>query len=190
MQGRLPPAAFRSFQDGRPDEERWELIDGTPVMMTTPLIDQNRIASTLERLLDDVLERHDPDREAVQRPGLELGLNPAALAGLGFAGAYRPDPAVASSTGPISWPRWYRAPATSRCCRAEYRGSTPGRGPTGRARPVGRCWSSSSAGSRSQSGSADRTGGTGVGSPTRIPRWIYRSSACSARSGRSMPARI
>ncbi|SFU32810.1 Endonuclease, Uma2 family (restriction endonuclease fold) [Methylobacterium sp. 174MFSha1.1] len=95
MQGRLSPAAFRSFQDGRPDEERWELIDGTPVMMTPPLIDHNRIASTLERLLNDALERHDPDREAVQRVGLELGLGPAALAGLGFAGAYRPEPDVA-----------------------------------------------------------------------------------------------
>lgn len=76
MQGRLSPAAFRSFQAARPDEERWELIDGTPVMMTPPLIDHNRIASTLERLLNDALERHDPGREAVQRPGLELGLSP------------------------------------------------------------------------------------------------------------------
>lgn len=95
MQGRLSAAAFRSFQDSRPDEERWELIDGTPVMMTPPLIDHNRIASNLERLLNDALERHDPDREAVQRPGLELGLGPAVLAGLGFAGAYRPEPDVA-----------------------------------------------------------------------------------------------
>ncbi|WP_355290962.1 Uma2 family endonuclease [Methylobacterium sp. EM32] len=95
MQGRLSPAAFRTFQDGRPDEERWELIDGTPVMMTPPLIDHNRIASNLERLLNDALERHDPDREAVQRPGLELGLDPAALSVLGFAGAYRPEPDVA-----------------------------------------------------------------------------------------------
>lgn len=66
MQGRLSPAAFRSFQDGRSDEEPWELIDGMPVM-TPPPIDHNRIASTLERLLNDTLERHDPNREAVQR---------------------------------------------------------------------------------------------------------------------------
>ncbi|TGD96492.1 Uma2 family endonuclease, partial [Methylobacterium nonmethylotrophicum] len=95
MDSRLSPAAFRLFQEGRPDEERWELIDGMPVMMTPPLIDHNRIASNLERLLNDALERHDPDREAVQRPGLELGLSPAVLAGLGFAGAYRPEPDVA-----------------------------------------------------------------------------------------------
>ena len=95
MQDRLSPAAFRLFQEGRPDEERWELIDGTPVMMTPPLIDHNRIASTLERLLNDALERHDPDREAVQRPGLELGLGSAALAALGFGTAYRPEPDVA-----------------------------------------------------------------------------------------------
>ena len=93
--GRLSRAAFRSFQDSRPDEERWELIDGTPVMMTPPLIDHNRIASNLERLLNDALERHDPDREAVQRVGIELRLGPAALAGPGFAGAYRPEPDVA-----------------------------------------------------------------------------------------------
>lgn len=95
MQGRLSAAAFRFFQEGRPDEERWELIAGTPVMTAPPPIDHNRIASNLERLLNDALEHHDPDREAVQRPGLELGLGPAVLAGLGFAGAYRPEPDVA-----------------------------------------------------------------------------------------------
>ncbi|MCF4128597.1 Uma2 family endonuclease [Methylobacterium sp. SyP6R] len=95
MQGRLSPAAFRSFQDGRPDEERWEPIDGTPVMMTPQPIDHHRIAIRLERLLNEALERHDPDGEAVQRVGIELGLGPAALAGLGFAGAYRPEPDVA-----------------------------------------------------------------------------------------------
>jgi Uma2 family endonuclease len=97
MPSRLSPAAFRAFQDGRPDEERWELIDGTPVMMTPPppLIDHNRIASNLERLLNDALALCEPDREAVQRPGLEIEVGPAALEGLGFAGAYRPEPDVA-----------------------------------------------------------------------------------------------
>ncbi|MEH3148322.1 MAG: Uma2 family endonuclease [Methylobacterium frigidaeris] len=91
----LSPAAFRAFQDARPDEERWELIDGAPVMMTPPLIDHNRIASNLERLLNDALEGYDPGREAVQRPGVELGLDARALAELGFGAAYRPEPDVA-----------------------------------------------------------------------------------------------
>jgi hypothetical protein len=34
---RKPPGlsieAFRAFYHGRPDEERWELIDGVPMMM-------------------------------------------------------------------------------------------------------------------------------------------------------------
>jgi Uma2 family endonuclease len=74
---------FRTFQDGRPDHERWELIAGVPMMMAPPTIAHNRIASNLERLLNDALASHDPSRIAVQRPGVELS-----------SGDYRPEPDV------------------------------------------------------------------------------------------------
>ena len=86
---------FRLFQAGCPDNERWELIDGFPVMMTPPFIDHNRIASTFERLLNDALITYDPSRVAVQRPGTELGLEAAILSGLGRAAKYVPEPDIA-----------------------------------------------------------------------------------------------
>jgi Uma2 family endonuclease len=71
--GRMSGAEFRSFQERRPDRERWELVAGVPVMIIPPTIAHNRIASNLERLLNDALDLHDPSRMAVQRPGIELG---------------------------------------------------------------------------------------------------------------------
>ena len=81
--GGMTAAAFRAFQHGRPDHERWELIAGVPMMMTRPTIAHNRIAGNLERLLNDALDRHDPSKLATQRPGIELG-----------SAAYRPEPDV------------------------------------------------------------------------------------------------
>jgi Uma2 family endonuclease len=73
---RKPPGlsieAFRAFYHGRPDEERWELIDGVPMMMAPPTFVHQRIASNLERLLNDALEVHEPTRAAYQRGGLNL----------------------------------------------------------------------------------------------------------------------
>ena len=57
---RLSVDLFRGFLGGRPDEERWELIDGVAVMIAPPTKAHQRIASNLERLLNDALERHDP----------------------------------------------------------------------------------------------------------------------------------
>jgi Uma2 family endonuclease len=76
-------SAFRRFQAGRPDHERWELVAGTPIMMTPPTITHNRIAGNLERLLNDALMAHDPARVATQRPGVEIA-----------SGDYRPEPDV------------------------------------------------------------------------------------------------
>lgn len=64
--------AFRAFYESRPDEEHWELIDGVPMMMAPATFVHQRIASNLERLLNDALEAHDPDRAAYQRGGLNL----------------------------------------------------------------------------------------------------------------------
>jgi Uma2 family endonuclease len=68
----LSVEAFRAFYQGRPDEERWELIDGVPMMMAPPTFVHQRIASNLERLLNDALETRDPTRAAYQRGGLNL----------------------------------------------------------------------------------------------------------------------
>jgi Uma2 family endonuclease len=83
LAGPMSGAEFRTFQDGRPDHERWELIAGVPMMMTPPTIAHNRIAGNLERLLNAALDRFDPARLATQRPGIELG-----------SIAYRPEPDV------------------------------------------------------------------------------------------------
>ncbi len=77
--------AFRRFQEQRPDRERWELVGGRPVMVAPASLAHNRIASNLERLLNDALEFHDPARLACQRPGIELEADDA----------YRPEPDVA-----------------------------------------------------------------------------------------------
>jgi Uma2 family endonuclease len=81
---------FRSFQEGRPDHERWELIRGVPVMMVPPTITHQRIADNLTRLLNEALAKHDPARFAVSRSGVELGT--AVLEE--FGEDYRPEPDV------------------------------------------------------------------------------------------------
>ena len=83
---RLGGAEFRAFQAGRPDHERWELVGGRPVMMTPPTLAHNRIADNLARLLDDALAANAPARLAVQRAGIELGVE---------ADDFRPEPDVA-----------------------------------------------------------------------------------------------
>lgn len=78
----LSAREFRSFQESRPDDERWELIAGVPVMMAPAFIVHNRIGDTMTRILNEALAVHDPDRVALQRIGVELGNE----------GAYRPEP--------------------------------------------------------------------------------------------------
>jgi Uma2 family endonuclease len=86
----LSVEAFRNWAASRPDEERWELIDGVPMMMAPPTRDHQRIASNLERLLNDAIERM-PEKKtlrvaAYQRIGLNL--RP-------FVQDYDPEPDVA-----------------------------------------------------------------------------------------------
>jgi Uma2 family endonuclease len=73
----LSVAAFRSWVELRPDEEHWELINGVPTMMAPPTHDHQRIASNLERLLNDAIERlpqpRMPPVAAYQRVGVNLG---------------------------------------------------------------------------------------------------------------------
>ena len=68
----MPIELFRAFYSTRPDEERWQLIDGVAVMMTPPTPAHQRIASNLEALLNEALERHVPTLVAYQRLGVDL----------------------------------------------------------------------------------------------------------------------
>ena len=63
---------FRDFIETRPEEERWELIDDVALMQAPPLVTHQAIASNLEHLLNEALERFDPSRIAFQRLGLDL----------------------------------------------------------------------------------------------------------------------
>jgi Uma2 family endonuclease len=83
---RLTIELFRGFLEGRPDEERWELIDGVPVMMAPPTLDHQSIAGNLQTLLNGALGRFAPARRAYQRPGINLGPS---------IGSYDPEPDVA-----------------------------------------------------------------------------------------------
>jgi len=89
---RMSASKFRAFQDGRPEHERWELIDGVSVLMPPAYLDHNRIASNLEHLLNRALDGRDPSREAVQRIGIELGVGDLALSRLDLNQDYKPEP--------------------------------------------------------------------------------------------------
>jgi Uma2 family endonuclease len=69
---RLSIKTFRAFAASRPDEERWELIDGVAMMMAPPTKSHQRIASNLESLLLNAIERHAPSLAAYQRLGVNL----------------------------------------------------------------------------------------------------------------------
>ncbi len=75
---------FLAFYATRPDEERWQLIDGVALKMTPPFPIHQRLARNLERLLNDALATAAPHLSAEQRIGIEL---PA------FSD-YRPEPDV------------------------------------------------------------------------------------------------
>ena len=52
---------FHAFRDSRPEEEKWELIDGVPMMMPPPTLVHQRIAANLDRLLNAHFERLKPE---------------------------------------------------------------------------------------------------------------------------------
>jgi Uma2 family endonuclease len=51
---------FRRFLDGRPEKERWELIDGLAVSMERPTLGHQHVTQNLQHLLNDALEIHAP----------------------------------------------------------------------------------------------------------------------------------
>lgn len=68
----LSVASFRTWLASRPDEEHWELIEGVPMVMTPPNCRHQRIASTLESLLNTALKRHNPLLVAYQNIGVNI----------------------------------------------------------------------------------------------------------------------
>ena len=65
-------AAFHRFLEGRPAEERWQLIDGEPFMMASPTLVHQRIAMNLALKLNEALNLHRPDLFAVHEVGVKL----------------------------------------------------------------------------------------------------------------------
>jgi len=78
-------ADFREFLDTRPPKERWELIDGVPMMAAAPRVAHQRIASNLEFHLRLALSRNKPEWRVDREIGIEVADN----------SRYRPEPELA-----------------------------------------------------------------------------------------------
>lgn len=48
---------FHAFRDERPKSEKWELIDGVPVMMPPPTLIHQRISRNIETMINAVPPR-------------------------------------------------------------------------------------------------------------------------------------
>lgn len=70
---RLDADAFVHFVTERPETERWQLIDGEPLLMMSPASGRHqRIAANLERLLNRALAIFSPDLDAIRELGLKV----------------------------------------------------------------------------------------------------------------------
>ena len=54
---------FHAFRDERPKEEKWELIDGVPMMMPLPTLVHQRITGNIEALINARLEHRAFNRK-------------------------------------------------------------------------------------------------------------------------------
>jgi Uma2 family endonuclease len=63
---------FHAFRDQRPKEEKWELIDGVPMMMPPPTLMHQRISRNLETLLNARLGEVKPEWQADREVGVWL----------------------------------------------------------------------------------------------------------------------
>ncbi len=63
---------FHAFRDERPKEEKWELIDGVPMMMPPPTLMHQRIGRNLETLLNARLQEAKPAWQADREVGVWL----------------------------------------------------------------------------------------------------------------------
>jgi Uma2 family endonuclease len=68
--GAMDVDEFMSFLETRPDNERWDLIEGAAVMMAPPTYAHQRIASNLCSLLNSAFAAERSDLFAYQRVGV------------------------------------------------------------------------------------------------------------------------
>jgi Uma2 family endonuclease len=64
---------FHAFRDERPKEEKWELIDGVPMMMPPPTLIHQRVSGNLEHCLNTRLATVRPEWHADREVGIWLG---------------------------------------------------------------------------------------------------------------------
>jgi Uma2 family endonuclease len=67
-----PHRGFWDFIETRPDEEKWELIEGQIVMQARPSLIHQVIVVTLQRLLNEALERSGSSWIAIHDPAIDL----------------------------------------------------------------------------------------------------------------------
>src|SRR6266568_391373 len=65
-------AEFLGFLKFRPDEERWQLVEGTAIMMNPPTLAHQVIAMNLSQLLIRALERKRLDLLVVNEAGVRV----------------------------------------------------------------------------------------------------------------------
>jgi Uma2 family endonuclease len=68
--GKLTVEEYLAFIEARPEEERWQLIDGVAMMMPPPTVRHQVIAANLTFELNAHFRQHQPKLRAVQETGL------------------------------------------------------------------------------------------------------------------------
>lgn len=63
---------FLEFYMTRPDQERWQLVDGLAMMMVPPTPRHQRLGRNLLRLLDRSLQRNRPELEVLYELGIRI----------------------------------------------------------------------------------------------------------------------
>ena len=63
---------FLDFYVTRPDEERWQLVDGLAMMMTPATRTHQKLGKNFLRLIDRALEQHSPHLEAFYEMGIRI----------------------------------------------------------------------------------------------------------------------
>jgi Uma2 family endonuclease len=69
-QPQLSLEVFQAFRNARPEEEKWELIDGVPMMMPPRMLVHQRIARNLAVLLNERLQLVEPKWQAERAIGV------------------------------------------------------------------------------------------------------------------------